>query len=193
MGDILCKVAGSQLLNEDWVNPLTAGAAYSLVSIFYFLLAHQVPPFKHVKDKMWHQPARFEKNWPPFCQIWVIFTHSKLWIASASHNFKWVEIQILRLKGWCPQIVASLNRGGFSQCVMRLQGHHSSRQPVHHYFTGGQRPRVVLISSSHLQYRSQLIPLLLGCRRYSSCPSSISHFISVCVPRQHYTLTLILF
>ena len=43
---------------------------------------------------MCHQPARFEKSWPPFCQIWIIFTHLKLWIASARHNFKWVKIQI---------------------------------------------------------------------------------------------------
>ena len=39
--------------------------------------------FKNVKDKMWHQPARFENSCPLFCQIWIIFTH-----------FKWVKIQI---------------------------------------------------------------------------------------------------
>ena len=72
-------------------NPLTAGAAYILVFIF---LAHQVPLFKYVKDKMWHQPARFEKSWPLVYQIWIIFTHLKLWIASARNNFKWVKIQI---------------------------------------------------------------------------------------------------
>ena len=27
-------------------------------------------------------------------QIWRIFTHLKLWIASARHNFKWVKIPI---------------------------------------------------------------------------------------------------
>ena len=43
---------------------------------------------------MWHQSAIFENSWPPFCQIWIIFTHLKLWIASARHNFKWVKIQI---------------------------------------------------------------------------------------------------
>ena len=74
-----------------YINPLTAGAAYILIFIF---LAHQVPPFKHVKDKMCHQSAIFENSWPPFCQIWIIFTHLKLWIASARHNFKWVKIQI---------------------------------------------------------------------------------------------------
>ena len=41
-------------------NPLTAGAAY--IRVFIFLLAHYVPPFKHVKDKMWHQSAIFENN-----------------------------------------------------------------------------------------------------------------------------------
>ena len=81
------------------LNPLTAGAAY--IRVFHFLLAHQVPHLKYGKDKMWHQPARFEKRWPPFCQIWIIFTHLKLWIASARHNFKWVKIQIdnLAVKG----------------------------------------------------------------------------------------------
>ena len=42
------------------LNPLTAGAAY--ISGFHFLLAHFVPPFKHVKDKMRHQSARFENS-----------------------------------------------------------------------------------------------------------------------------------
>ena len=76
------------------INPLTAGDAYRPYSDFHVLLAHSVPTFKHVKDKMWHQSARFEKSWPTFCQIWIIFTHLKLWIASATHNFKWVKIQI---------------------------------------------------------------------------------------------------
>ena len=31
-------------------NPLTAGAAY--IRVFTFLLAHYVPSFEHVKDKM---------------------------------------------------------------------------------------------------------------------------------------------
>ena len=69
-------------------NPLTAGAAY--IRVFIFLLPH----FKYVKDKIWHQSARFENSWPPFCKIWIIFTHLKLWIATARHNFKWVKIQI---------------------------------------------------------------------------------------------------
>ena len=67
------------------LNPLIAGVTY--IRVFIFLLAHSVPPFKH-------QLAIFENGWPPFCQIWIIFTHLKLWIASARHNFKWVEIQI---------------------------------------------------------------------------------------------------
>ena len=35
---------------QMFFNPLTAGAAY--IRVFIFLLAHQVPPFKHVKDKI---------------------------------------------------------------------------------------------------------------------------------------------
>ena len=74
------------------VNPLTAGVAY--IRFFTQLLPHSVPLFKHVKAIMWHQSAIFENSWPPLCQIWIIFTHLKLWIASARHNFKWVKIQI---------------------------------------------------------------------------------------------------
>ena len=77
------SVVGS---GDFFINPLTAG--------FSFLLALCVPPFKHDKDKMWHQSAIFENRWTPFCQIWIIFTHLKLLIASARHNFKWVKIQI---------------------------------------------------------------------------------------------------
>ena len=79
---------------DNWcnINPLTAGVAY--IGFFTQLLPHSVPPFKHVKAIMWHQSWRFEKSWPAFCRIWIIFTHLKLWIASARHNFKWVKIQI---------------------------------------------------------------------------------------------------
>ena len=54
-----------------------------IYSGFHFLLAPYVPPFEHVKDKIRHQSAIFENSWTPFCQIWIIFTHLKLWIASA--------------------------------------------------------------------------------------------------------------
>ena len=74
------------------LNPLTAGAAY--IRVFIFIIFYYISPFKHVKDQMWHQSARYKNSWPPFCQIWIIFTHLKLWIASARHNFKWVKIQI---------------------------------------------------------------------------------------------------
>ena len=32
-------------------------------------------------------------------KIWVIFTHLKLWVAAARHNFKLVKIQINLIKG----------------------------------------------------------------------------------------------
>ena len=83
-------------LNLDtYLNLLTHQPPVPHIFGFSFLLSRQVPHFKYVKDKMWHQPARFEKSWPPFCQIWIIFTRLKLWIASARHNFKWVEIHDL--------------------------------------------------------------------------------------------------
>ena len=67
------------------LNPLTAGAH---IFGFPFLLTQKVPHLKYIKAKMWHQPARFEKSWPLFFQIWIIFTHLKLWIASARHNLE---------------------------------------------------------------------------------------------------------
>ena len=30
-------------------------------------------------------------------QVWVIFTHLKLWVAVATHNFKWVKMEIPQL------------------------------------------------------------------------------------------------
>ena len=74
------------------LNPLTACAEY--IGVFTQLLPHSVPPFKHGRAIMWHQSPRFEKIWPSFCQILIISTHLKLWIASARHNFKWVKIVI---------------------------------------------------------------------------------------------------
>ena len=32
-------------------------------------------------------------------QIWWIFTHLKLWVAVASHNFKWVKNKFKNLAG----------------------------------------------------------------------------------------------
>ena len=39
------------------INPVTTGAAYIRVFIFYY-----VPPSEHVEDKMWHQSAIFENR-----------------------------------------------------------------------------------------------------------------------------------
>ena len=73
-------------------NPQLFNRRCRIYSGFHFLLAHYVPPFEYVKDKMWHQSAIFDNSWPPFCQIWIIFTHLKLWIASARQNeMKWNE------------------------------------------------------------------------------------------------------
>ena len=74
------------------VNPVTAGAV--LIRFLHFLSAHYLSVFKHVEDKKWHYSAKFKICWPPFCQIWISFTHLKLWIASARNNFKWVNIRI---------------------------------------------------------------------------------------------------
>ena len=79
------------------LNPLTAGTEY--IRVLQPLLTQCISAFKYGDDKTWHQSARFENSWPPFCQIWIIFTHLKLWIVSARHNFKWVEIQIQEFGG----------------------------------------------------------------------------------------------
>ena len=47
---------------------------------------------------MWYQPAWSEKSWPPFCQIWIIFTHLKLWIDTTSSGWKF-KLNDLAIKG----------------------------------------------------------------------------------------------
>ena len=77
---------------QSFFNPLTAGAVH--IRFSHFILTHYISAFKPVKDK---KVTLISKIWiflPPFCQIWIILTHLKLWIASARHNFKWVKIPI---------------------------------------------------------------------------------------------------
>ena len=62
-----CYTIHEGVMSSSNLNPLTAGAKY--IGCFTQLLPHSVPPFKHVKAIMWHQSSRFEKSWPPFCQI----------------------------------------------------------------------------------------------------------------------------
>ena len=63
------------------ISPLIAGTDY--IIIFHFFISTIKQFFEHIKDKTWHQSTRFQNSWPPFCQIWIIFT-----------NFKWVMIRI---------------------------------------------------------------------------------------------------
>ena len=65
-------------------NPLIAGP--DDIQGFQFFIRTLNTSFK---DKTWHQSTRLQNRWLPFWQIWIIFTHLKLWIASARHNFKW--------------------------------------------------------------------------------------------------------
>ena len=65
-----------------------------LHTVFFFFISALSTTFLNVKDKTWHQSGRFANNYPPFCQFWLIFTHLKLWIASARQNFRWVAIPI---------------------------------------------------------------------------------------------------
>ena len=51
---------------------------------------------------MWQQSAIYENSWPPFCLIRIIFTHFKLWIASARHNLtSWVPLLRLKSSYFC--------------------------------------------------------------------------------------------
>ena len=74
------------------VDPLNADPDY--IRFYFILVEYYISIFEHITDKTWYKSARFENIWHPLCQIYVIFTHLKLWIASARPNFKWVKIQI---------------------------------------------------------------------------------------------------
>ena len=69
--DRFCIVQEKNQLEADTefilncLNPQPFNRRCHIYSGFHFLLAHYVPPFKHVKDKMWHQSAIFENSWPP--------------------------------------------------------------------------------------------------------------------------------
>ena len=76
-------------------NPLTAGDAYIWFFIFYQHLKYHLLNMLKIKCDINQQ----SNSWPPFCQVWIIFTHLKLWIASARHNFKWVKHQIKQFGG----------------------------------------------------------------------------------------------
>ena len=52
---------------------LTAGAAYIRDFTLYWHIKYHI--LNRLKIKWDIDPARFETNWPPFCQIWIIFTH----------------------------------------------------------------------------------------------------------------------
>ena len=45
-----------------------------------------------MRDEMSVWTLGFEIRWAQIKQICVIFTHLKLWVAIARHNFKWVKI-----------------------------------------------------------------------------------------------------
>ena len=69
------------------------------------LLAHYLSALKYVKEKT----RGLENRRPPFCQICIIFTHLKLWIASARHNFKWVKSPIEKFYPSGPDYIRSIH------------------------------------------------------------------------------------
>ena len=78
---------------------LTPWPPVSHIFGFSFFSSTVTTTFKHVNGTLWHESAIFENSWPLFCQIWIIFTHLKLWIASARHKFKWMKILIFWFGG----------------------------------------------------------------------------------------------
>ena len=50
------------------LNPLPAGPDY-IRFLSSFISTLNTRFFEHVKDKTWHQSARFQNRWPPFYQI----------------------------------------------------------------------------------------------------------------------------
>ena len=61
-------------------------------SFFYYHIKYYI--LNMLKIICDNKSAGIEKSWPSFWQIWIFFTHLKLWIASERHNFKWVKIPI---------------------------------------------------------------------------------------------------
>ena len=86
---------------------LTEPDVYPIRLLYLYIVTLQ-PPVPHIFESSFFNitlylilnmvkikcDINFEKIWLPFCQIWIIFTYLRLWIASARHNFKWVKIQI---------------------------------------------------------------------------------------------------
>ena len=48
-----------------------------------------------LENEMCVKKAKFANVLSKTKHIWVIFTHLKLWVAVARHNFKWVKITII--------------------------------------------------------------------------------------------------
>ena len=84
------KQSSVVVISSEWINPLTAERDYSRFNPFYWPPKSQLLGTKCVLEH-----PRFANDWSKIIQIWVIFTHLKLWVAIARHNFKWVKIWII--------------------------------------------------------------------------------------------------
>ena len=73
-------------------NPLTAGAAYIRVFIFFKRIKYHILNKLKIKCDINQQDLKIIDL--QFVKSEFLSTHLKLWIASARHNFKWVRIQI---------------------------------------------------------------------------------------------------
>ena len=87
-----------------WNTLSSSMMAFYNVVVFTTIVVHvsctllELTPF-HILNML---KIKFEKKiWKELTsifQIWIIFTHLKLWIASARHNFKWVKLFYLNFQ-----------------------------------------------------------------------------------------------
>ena len=70
--------------------------------LHFFISTLHNQTLKHVKGKMWHQSARFENSWPPFCQVWII---SLTWSCQSRQQVGENSNEIIWRLGGYPQIV----------------------------------------------------------------------------------------
>ena len=101
--EIIIIEVPDELFQIEWVFFIFSSCTYSSHTyLIWFIRAEASGSLNHIIIKSFmlnRNLAIFENSWPPFCPIWIIFTHLKLWIASARHNFKWVKIEIEQFGG----------------------------------------------------------------------------------------------
>ena len=96
---ILCTLFGPRQFQGKWndveiddiwgclFSPYSADHDYC-----HFLSVLLVDQITVIGNEMYVYTSRFANICAQIKQIWVIFSHLKLWVAVARHNFKWLKI-----------------------------------------------------------------------------------------------------